>query len=134
MTRREAREQAFLLIFVKSFREESMEEIIEAAVEARAIREDAFSTAVACGVCEKSEELDALIEKNLINWEKKRVSRVALSLLRMAVYEMKFLSDVPVSVSINEAVELAKKYAGEEESSFVNGVLGSLARQEEAAL
>ena len=59
---------------------------------------------------------------------------MALSLLRMAVYEMKFLSDVPVSVSINEAVELAKKYAGEEESSFVNGVLGSLARQEEAAL
>ena len=133
MTRREAREQAFLLIFEKSFRPESMEEIIQDAVEARAIREDAFSKEVACGVYDKSGELDGIIEAHLINWGKKRVSRVALSLLRMAVYEMKYISDVPVSVSINEAVELAKKYAGEEDSAFVNGVLGSVARQQQEA-
>lgn len=65
MTRREAREQAFLLIFEKSFREESMEEIIEAAVEARAIREDAFSTAVACGVCEKEKSWTPSLKKTL---------------------------------------------------------------------
>lgn len=58
------------------------------------------------------------------------MSRVALSVMRLAVYEMMFLSDIPVSVSINEAVELAKTYGGDEDASFINGVLGGIARNE----
>ena len=64
-----------------------------------------------------------------MKWSKERISRVALAIMRLAVYEMLYVDDIPVSVSINEAVELAKKYGGDEDSSFVNGVLGGISRE-----
>ena len=82
---------------------------------------------------DRLEEVDAAFEPHLIKWQKSRISRVSLCILRIASYEITHLEEVPVSVSINEAVELAKKYAGEEDASFVNGVLGSLARSVEEA-
>lgn len=132
MKRSEAREQAFLLIFERNFRSESMEEIIEAAVEARELSPDPFAEMLAKGTYEYELELDGVFEKHLIKWKKERVSRVAISLLRLATYEIYHVDDVPVSVSINEAVELAKKYAGEDDAAFVNGVLGAVAREREA--
>ena len=74
------------------------------------------------------QKIDALIEEHSHKWKTTRLSRVALSVLRLAVYELMYCEDIPVSVSINEAVELAKSYAGEEDASFINGVLGGIVR------
>ena len=133
VTRREAREQAFVLIFEQSFREEPMDEILADAVEARCLEPDDFAIAVAKGVEAHRDELDQTIGQYSRKWEKNRISRVALSLLRLATYEIRFSDNIPIGVAINEAVELSKKYAGEEDASFINGILGSIARQAEAS-
>lgn len=133
MTRRQAREQAFTLIFEKSFHPEiTVEEIISAAVEARYLQTDEFAVLLAKTVDEKQPEIDSMIEQNAIGWRKDRISRVSLSLLRLALCEMLYIEDVPTSVSINEAVELAKIFASQEDASFINGVLGTVSRQLEA--
>lgn len=129
MTRRQAREQAFTLIFEKSFHPElTVEEMISAAVEARYLQTDEFAVLLAQTADAKQPEVDSMIEQNAIGWRKDRISRVSLSLLRLALCEMLFIEDVPTSVSINEAVELAKLYASSEDASFINGVLGTVAR------
>ncbi|MDR3552704.1 MAG: transcription antitermination factor NusB [Clostridia bacterium] len=130
MTRREAREQALGLVFEKLFSDEAIPEIIELAREARELDPDPFSEKLAVGVFEHLDEIDARIEKYSIGWNKDRLSRVVLSILRLTIYEMSYEDDIPLSVSINEAVELAKKYAGEGDAAFVNGVLGTLVRTE----
>lgn len=131
-TRREAREQAFALIFEQSFRSEmSISEIAESAQEARTLEIADFAMHLSAGAEEKLTEIDAEIEKYAIGWKKSRISRVALAILRLALYEMLFEGEIPVSVSINEAVELAKKYGGDEDASFVNGLLGSAAGKKE---
>ena len=128
MTRREAREVAFILLFEKLFTEETMEEILEKAKEARDLEVNAFASRLACGTADKREALDALIEPALHNWSKERLSRVALTVLRLAAYEMQFEEETPTGVAINEAVEIAKKYGGTDDASFINGVLGTLSR------
>ncbi|MBQ6819072.1 MAG: transcription antitermination factor NusB [Clostridia bacterium] len=131
MKRSEAREQAFILIFEKGFRDDSVAEIIEAAVLARQLEENAFMHQLAEGTFEHIDEIDALIEKNCIGWKKDRISRVALAILRLCCFELKFCPDIPVGVSIDQAVELAKKYATPDDASYINGVLGSVSRTEE---
>ncbi len=131
MKRSEAREQAFILIFEKGFRDDSVSEIVEAAVLARQLEENAFMRRLAEGTFEHIDEIDAMIEKNCIGWKKERISRVALAILRLCCYELKFCSDIPVGVSIDQAVELAKKYATPDDASYINGVLGSVSRTEE---
>lgn len=130
-TRREAREQAFALIFEQSFHPEiSVETIIESAKEARIADISEFAEKLVNGVANRLEQVDEKIEKYAIGWRKSRISKVALAILRLAVYEIRYEQGIPVSVSINEAVELAKKFAGEEDASFINGVLGSVASEE----
>jgi N utilization substance protein B len=75
------------------------------------------------GFPEKKEEIDAIIKKNLVGWNFDRLSKLDLSILRIALYEMKYL-ETPYKVAINEAVELAKVYSGDKAPSFINGVLG----------
>ena len=75
----------------------------------------------------KTEEIDKLINENTKGWKTARMNKVDLSILRLAVYEMKWDEEIPESVAINEAVELSKKYSGDEGPSFVNGVLAKLA-------
>lgn len=128
MTRREARELAFILLFESTFTDEYVRDILESAREARDVEADAFALALAQGAQEHQRELDELISRFSLKWSKNRLSRVSLSLLRLASYEMLYEKDIPVSVSINEAVELAKKYGGDDDSAFINGVLGGLAR------
>ena len=128
MTRSQAREAAFLIVFEKSFTEAGIEEIVNASKEVRELVANDFAISLAKGTGAHIPQLDAQIEPNLKKWTKNRLSRVSLAALRLAVYEMQFVEDVPVSVSINEAVELTKKYATEEDASFINGVLGSIAR------
>ncbi|MGI6265396.1 MAG: transcription antitermination factor NusB [Acutalibacteraceae bacterium] len=128
MTRREARELAFVLLFEKNFTDESVEQILQNAGEARGVEPDEFAMRLARGAEGRLGELDALIDRYAHKWSQKQLSRVALTLMRLAVYEMQYEEEIPVSVAINEAVELAKKYGGEEEAAFINGVLGGIAR------
>ena len=130
MKRTQEREQAFILIFEKSFRDnDSIEHILEDALTADAYIENEYSEKVFKGVFENLEVIDDTIKANLKGWGIDRISKVALNIMRLAVYEMKFLEDIPVSVSINEAVELCKKYATTDDSNYINGVLGTIAKE-----
>ena len=128
MTRREAREQAFVLLFEYSFQQTPIDEVIANAVEGRDAEVDPFAYALASKAAEQVVLLDDKIEGCSKKWKKNRISRVALAILRLSVCELLFEKSVPNSVSINEAVELAKKFGGDEDSSFVNGVLGAVYR------
>ena len=129
MTRKQAREEAFILIFEKAFNDCTAEEILEIAAEVRDLVPDDYINTVFYCVYENLDEIDSLISENAIGWKIGRISKTALSILRLAIYEFKFMEDIPVSVSINEAVELSKKYAGAEDSAFVNGILSSIAKK-----
>ncbi|NLJ31735.1 MAG: transcription antitermination factor NusB [Clostridiales bacterium] len=128
MKRREAREQAFVLIFERSINHDTTEEIIDTAEMSGDIRIDEFAEKTAVGVERNEGILNTQIEQNIRGWTMARLSKVSLSLLRLAIYEMMFDDEIPVSVSINEAIDLAKKYGGAEDAPFVNGVLGSVAK------
>ena len=93
-----------------------------------------YAQAVAAGVSERASELDEQIAAYAKGWSLDRIGRVDLSILRLAVYEMRYRDDVPVGAAINEAVELAKRYGGDKSSSFINGILGTLARGGETPL
>ena len=129
MKRREAREQAFVLIFERSINHDTTEQIIDAAGLSSDLIIDDFAEKIAVGVEENEEVLDAQIEKNIRGWKMSRLSKVSLSLLRLAIYEMIFVKDIPISVSINEAIDLAKVYGGVDDAPYVNGVLGSVAKE-----
>lgn len=128
MNRKAEREQAFILIFEKSFRNDTIDEILEDALNAENYEKSEFSENCFKGVYDNLQEIDAIIEEHLTGWTISRISKVALSILRLAIYEIKYVDSIPVGASINEAVELCKKYATTEDSSYVNGVLGSVAR------
>lgn len=83
---------------------------------------------VVSGVREHADEIDAEISACLRGWTLQRLSRVDLAILRLSVYEMQY-ADIPAAVSINEAVELARKYSSEASCPFVNGVLGTISRK-----
>jgi N utilization substance protein B len=123
---------AFVLLFEKSFSDATLEEILENAGEARELVRDSFALALAEGASSHLEEIDEMISASSHKWSKDRLSRVSLAILRLAIYEIVWETEIPVSVSINEAVELAKNYGGDADASFINGVLGGIARRHEA--
>jgi len=129
MTRVMAREEAFILIFEKIFNKEATtEEILELALEVRDLEADDYIKTVFSGVFENVNALDALISEKAVGWKISRISKTSLAILRLAIFEIKFMDDIPESVSINEAVELCKKYATKEDASFVNGILASVVK------
>ncbi len=128
MTRRQAREEAFILIFEKVFNQDSVDDILELAAETRDLTPDDYIKTVFAGVYDKLDVLDEIIAKNSIGWNIKRISKTALCVLRLAIYEIMFMDAIPVAVSINEAVELCKKYATTDDASFVNGILSTVAK------
>ncbi len=131
LTRREEREQAFFLIFEKAFNSETdFQELYDLALETEIISDSAFVKELSFKTNENIESIDPVIEKYCIGWKMSRISKVALAVLRLAVCEILYFDDIPVGVSINEAVELCKKYASEEDKSFVNGVLSSVSKEE----
>lgn len=130
MTRHEARELAFVIVFEKSFQPElSVVEIIESAVELELFPTNKFAEKLAKKVYDNIEVIDKAIAESLIGWSSERISKVTRSILRIAVCELMFSEDVPVGVAINEAVEIAKKFAAPEDASYINGVLGALAKK-----
>lgn len=127
MTRRQAREQAFIIVFEKSFQDDlSVEEIIDNALEAGVLEREEFSEKLSKTVYENLDTVDDLIAKNLVGWRKDRISKVSASILRLAISEILYFSDIPNKVSVNEAVELAKTYAPSDDAGFINGVLSSV--------
>lgn len=128
MTRKQAREEAFILIFEKEFSDSPIEEILELAAEVRDLVPDEYITQVFGGVFSNLDTIDAAITEKAVGWKKERISKTSLAILRLAIYEIMFIESIPVSVSINEAVELSKKYATKEDASFVNGILATVSK------
>lgn len=127
--RRKSREQAFIILFEKSFNDDmTINEIVSFAIESEVIVADDYMQSLLDLTENNIDEIDTLIVKYLKGWSKSRISKVSLALLRLAVSEMKYINDVPVGVSINEAVEICKVYGSDEDKSFINGVLGSISR------
>lgn len=131
MKRTEQREHIFKLVFGVEFHPpEELKERIRLYFEQEEItgeRDREYIAEKTEAVAARVEEIDGLINQHSTGWKTKRMNKADLSILRLAVYEMKMDEDVPVSVAINEAVELAKRFGGEDSSSFINGVLAKFA-------
>lgn len=132
--RTSARRSTVQVLYTSEIQDERPTVLIETG---RCLEEDGplsdYAIALIKGVEEKMGDIDARLEESSDNWPVSRMPVVDRSILRIAVYEMLYVDDVPVSVAINEAVELAKAFGGEDESPrFVNGVLGKIARRLES--
>ncbi len=132
MTRREIRELIFKMVFRAEFHDvEEIPEQLQLFMEML----DSASEDDRDYIEHKSEdiiahihEIDEMINEKATNWKTSRMAKVELTLIRLAVYEMRFEEDIPTKVAINEAVELAKEYGEENSASFVNGVLARIAQ------
>ena len=131
MTRREIRENVFMMLFRVEFHDaaELAEqdklyfEPLELTPEHRKLISDRTRL-----IEDKLPEIDKKIEELSVGWKKERIGKVELTILRLAIYEALYDDDVPAGVAINEAIELAKKYGGDDSPSFVNGILGKLTK------
>lgn len=148
MSRKKAREIALHLIFEMSFQERTAEELLEAQLDEEIMHsiagdialyagkltdsESDYIISTVKGVAAHREELDTTIAEYARGWSMKRLSKMTTALLRLALYEMRYVEDVPIGAAINEAVELAKTYESEEAGAFINGILGTIGRAESA--
>ncbi len=144
MTRANARELAVHLIYGRNFTGEDPQDVVSirlnkeyyaqlsAENEVYAERPNRFQLVyidtVVSGVANRDEELNETIQKFSIGWDVSRISRLARSVMQLAIYEILYVEDVPTGVAVSEAVRLAKKYDGDDTGSFVNGILGAFAR------
>lgn len=124
MKRHEAREKALQALFQIDVGRIPPEEALQNVMGSE--EADSFLRQLVFGVTEHQEEIDELLRANLEKWTLERVANVDRAILRMAAYEMKYLDDVPVKVSLDEAVELAKKFGDTKSGRFVNGVLSKV--------
>lgn len=132
--RRRAREDALSLLYSSDVMERDAVELVDEGLFPDDIELNDYAEMLVRGVVEHRDDIDERLAATSENWSVERMPVVDRALLRLAVFEMIYVDDVPVSVAINEAVEIAKVYGGEDESSrFVNGVLGRIARTMEAA-
>ena len=127
MTRRQAREAVFELLFETEFTaERTPEETLALALEQREMAEDAYVRSAYLGAMEHRAVLDTLLGRYSNGWRTDRMSRGSRAVLRLGTYEMLYCDDIPSSVSLNEAVELAKKFDDPKARAFINGVLNSV--------
>mgnify|MGYP004511687061 CR=1 FL=1 len=146
MTRSNAREIAVHFVFELGFGHQSADELLEQAMKRLAFeligqeeplyaefpnaQQREYITALVCGVDDHGPELDGYISKYAIGWNFSRLPRVVVAILRVCMYEILYMQDVPNAAAINEAVELTKHYEEPELAAFVNGILGSFVREE----
>ena len=144
MTRGNARELAIHLIYGRNFTGEEPETVVATRLnkdyykqlsaendvyEERPSRAQMnYIDTVVAGVANREEELNAQIQNYSIGWDISRISRLARSVMQLAMFEIQYIDDVPTGVAISEAVRIAKKYDGDDTGSFVNGILGAFAR------
>ncbi|MDO6655178.1 transcription antitermination factor NusB [Anaerobacillus sp. 1_MG-2023] len=124
MKRRHAREKAIQVLFQIDVTDTDPREALQHVLNEE--EGDEFLSELVFGTLENLERIDEVIKENLVNWTFNRIGNVDRSVLRMASYEMVIRDDIPVNVSLNEAVELAKLFGGEESGRFVNGVLSKI--------
>jgi transcription antitermination factor NusB len=131
MSRRKLRENIFKLLFLNEFNsdDEMSEQLALFFNSIAELKEDdqQYMQEKYALVKEHLAEIDELINANASGWKTTRMSKVDLAILRLAIYEVKFDDDVPPSAAINEAVELAKRFGGDESAKFINGILGVIA-------
>lgn len=134
MKRRELREHVFQLLFRVEFNmredmKEQMDLFVDNMKEEKEVCEQdkAYIFSKYEKIVEKLPEIDAMLDGVSKGWKTSRMGKVDLTILRLAVYEMKFDEDIPEKVAINEAVELSKKFGGDDSPAFINGVLAKLA-------
>lgn len=144
MTRGNARELAVHLIYAREFTGEEPADIVQirlnkeyynALAAENHVYEDrpsraqrAYIDTVVSGVANRTEELNAVIQKFSIGWDVTRISRLTRTIMQLAIFEIQYIEDIPTGVAISEAVRIAKMYDGDDTGAFVNGILGSFAR------
>jgi len=144
MTRGNARELAVHLIYAQGFTGDAPERVVadrlqkeyyQKLAEENEVYQDrpsrmqlGYIDNVVTGVANRQDALNALISQYSIGWDVSRISRLARTIMQLAIFEIQNVEDVPVNVAVSEAVRLAKKYDGDDTGSFVNGILGSYAR------
>lgn len=137
MTRREMREHLIKLLFIAEFwKKEELEEQFALYFELFPVFmiEEKYVEQIRTRfgrILENLAEIDQMLEETSKGWKLSRMAKVDLSILRLAAFEMKFDEEVPTGVAINEAVELAKLYGGDDSPAFINGLLGKLSRSPE---
>ena len=130
MGRKKSREESMKLLFGKEVTKGSVDEVIDIFLEE--YEEDIkeinlkYVRIILNGIQDKKDEIDSLIKENLKGWTIDRISKVNLAIIRVGIYEMKYLDDVPKKVAINEAIEMCKVYSDEKSVSFVNGILDKI--------
>lgn len=130
MNRKTARENTFILLFEKKIKkDETFEDIFAKATEIRALETDDYVKKVFFGCAENNQIIEETVEECLVGWKKERISFVSSAIITLATFELMFMEDIPAKVSINEAIEISKKYDEEKAYVFVNGVLNSVAEK-----
>jgi N utilization substance protein B len=127
--RKRSREIAMELLYQSTINNKESEELIEDYIEQYGEVEEVdrqYISSVVGGVREKQAEIDALIEANLVKWKLNRIPKINMSILRVALYEILFMDEIPNTVSINEAVEISKKYSDDQSAAFINGILDKI--------
>jgi N utilization substance protein B len=130
MGRRASRETAMKLLYQLEIQKTDRNEQIVMALEDENLtdKDRDYIRTIIDGVYEKTLILDGIIEKKATGWKINRLSKIDLSILRIGIYEILYRDDIPFSVSVNEAVELAKKYSNEDAGAFVNGLLAKVSK------
>ncbi|EWH21135.1 transcription antitermination factor NusB [Bacillus haynesii] len=124
MKRRTAREKALQSLFQIDVSDIEPNEAMQHALDGQ--ESDAFFEQLVYGVLENKEKIDEMIKQHLVNWKLDRLANVDRAILRLSAYEMIFLDDIPVNVSMNEAIELAKQFGDDKSAKFINGVLSNI--------
>ena len=144
MKRADARELALHLIYGRGFTGEEPEQVVSTRLDKEyytqlGAENDIYAErptrpqlryldTVVAGIANREEELNAIIQQYSISWDVSRISRLTRCVMQLAIYEIRYMEDVPTGVAISEAVRLSKKYDSSETGSFVNGILGAYAR------
>ena len=133
MSRRQAREIAFKVLFQADVGRNPWQEILPRTMAEVDLPEKSreFLAASVQGTVSHLKEIDAVIARYAVDWPLERMANTDRNVLRLAVHELLFMPEIPVGVTVNEAVELAKRYGDEESGRFVNGILGSVVREME---
>jgi len=145
MTRANARELAIHLIYGREFTGEEPRQVLDTRLNKEyypklsgenhvytdrpSAAQQAYINSVVSGVASRTDELNGCIQKYSIGWDVSRISRLTRAVMQLAIYEIKYVEDVPTGVAISEAVRIAKMYDGDDTGSFVNGILGAFARE-----
>lgn len=127
MNRRKAREYAFILLFEYKFQPDEIHNILDDFfTEYDTGEQKEYIRSVVEGVIENIAEIDALVDDYSKGWSSSRISNVCMAVMRLAIYEMKYMDSIPANVSVNEAVNIAKAYDGDAAAPFINGILGNI--------